>query len=71
VLRSQNCQSDWVVIPVVGTSTLVVASAESSVSEQTRCTEVCPKSPFHAKEFLPGGVPYDPNPRELFRGLTA
>jgi hypothetical protein len=29
------------------------------------------KSPFHAKEFLPGGVPYDPNPRELFRGLTA
>jgi hypothetical protein len=34
-------------------------------------TEVCPKSPFHAKEFLPGGVPYDPNPRELFRGLTA
>jgi hypothetical protein len=31
VLRSQNCQLDWVVIPMVGTSTLVVASAESSM----------------------------------------
>jgi hypothetical protein len=28
---------------------------------------VCPKSPFRAKEFLPGGVHYNPNPRELFR----
>jgi hypothetical protein len=30
-------------------------------------TEVCPKSPFRAKEFLPSGVHYNPNPRELFR----
>jgi hypothetical protein len=31
-------------------------------------TEVCPKSPFRAKEFLPGGVHYNLNPREVFRG---
>ena len=31
----------------------------------------CLRGELHAKEFLPGGVPYDPNPRELFRGLTA
>jgi hypothetical protein len=27
-LRSQNGQSDWVVIPVVGTSTLYVSSVD-------------------------------------------
>jgi hypothetical protein len=33
--------------------------------------EVCLTSPFRAKEFLPGGVRYNPNPRELFRAPAA
>jgi hypothetical protein len=37
-------------------------------TESLASTEVCPKSPFRAKEFLPGGVHYNLNPRELFRG---
>jgi hypothetical protein len=33
-----------------------------------RGTEVCLKSPFRDKEFLPGGIHYNLNPREVFRG---
>jgi hypothetical protein len=36
--------------------------------ETGQCTEVCPKSPFRDKEFLPGGVHCNLNPREVFRG---